>query len=179
MDGKLIGLVRDTIVREYGEGLWAALAHRNGDLEDAPSDSLACWLGRHSVPGLRDTYPSLFSRHDDLAAFIAGLGDTLPAAGDRAPTSRVALAFRSTLTPDGQIILRIEADRSICALIQGVIAGAAIHYGEAVAIHQLKSRRNGDNVCLLQIEVGEVAAVQQGDVDDLAPVGDLVAAGHA
>ena len=180
MDGKLIGLVRDTIVREYGEGLWAALAHRNGDIEDAPSDSLACWLGRHSVPGLRATYPSLFSRHDDLAAFIAGLGDTLPVAGDdHAPTSRVALAFRSTVTPDGQIILRIEADRSICALIQGVIAGAAIHYGEAVAIHQLKSRRNGDNVCLFQIEVGAVAVVHQGDADDLGAVGDLVAAAHA
>jgi len=173
MDGKLIGLVRDTLVREYGQGLWDALAHSNQDPGGSPSDSLACWLGRHSVPALRDTYPSLFSRHDDLAQFVGGLGDVLPVAGDRDRTSRVPLAFRSTTSPDGHIILRIEADCSICALIHGVIAGAAVHYDESVAIHQLKSRKAGDNVCLLQIEIGEAANVPAGDIDDVLAVGSV------
>ena len=171
MDGRLIGLVRNTLVREYGQGLWDALAHSGQGIEGAPSDALACWLGRHAVPGLRDTYPSLFSRHGDLAAFIRGLGDILPMAGDPDGASRVPLAFHSTTSPDGDIMLRVEADCSICALIQGVIAGAAIHYDEPVAIRQLKSRRVGDNVCLLQIEVGDAATTPEGDIEGLLAVG--------
>ena len=168
MDGKLIGLVRDTLIRQYGEGLWVALADRTAAPSEAPSDSLACWLGQHAVPALADTYPSLFSRHDDLTAFIRGLGDDIPVAGSREVDSAVRLAFRTTIGPDGQIFLRVEADCSICAVIQGVIAGAAVHYGETVAIHQIKSRRQGDNVCLLQIEVGDAAAAHLDSLDFLA-----------
>lgn len=170
MDGKLIGLVRDTLVRQYGEGMWEALTESPGG-DGAPSAALACWLGQHTVPALRETYPSLFSRHDSLAAFVAGLGDDLPVAGIR-DTGSVQLGFRSSPTPDGQILLRVEACCSICALIQGVIAGAAVHYDEQVRIDELKSRRRGDNVCLLQIEIGDPAS------DDL-DVFDFAAVGHA
>ena len=171
MDGKLIGLVRDTLVRQYGEDMWTALAARTPESEEAPSDSLACWLGQHTVPSLVDTYPSLFSRHDDLASFIRGLGDDLPMAGDRHADEGPPLSFRTTTSPDDQILLRIEGHCAICALIQGVIVGAAVHYEERVALRQLKSRRRGDNVCLLEIEIGEPS--------DMTDLFDFVAVGNA
>ncbi|MDX1578850.1 MAG: hypothetical protein R3266_10205, partial [Gemmatimonadota bacterium] len=153
MDGKLMGLVRDTVVGRFGEELWTSLSGPCAGLENAePSDALACWIGRESVPALRDAYPSLFDRHADLTSFVAGLGDDLPAvrtadAGGPHPT------FRHGFAPDGSILLRIEAPCSMCALIEGVIAGAAVHYGEPVLIGQLKSPRLGDNACVLQIEL--------------------------
>ncbi|MFV1988228.1 MAG: hypothetical protein ACC682_13165 [Gemmatimonadota bacterium] len=171
MDGKLIGLVRDALIREYGEGLWGALANRDLAGGEAPSDSLACWLGRHAVPALADTYPSLFERHDDLTSFISGLGDDLPVAGERS-TTPVPLSFRTSTGPDGQIFLRLEAACSVCAVIQGVIAGAAVHYGEPVTIQQIKSRRHGDNVCLLQIEIGDSASVPEIESFDFLAVGN-------
>ncbi|MDH3734364.1 MAG: heme NO-binding domain-containing protein [Gemmatimonadota bacterium] len=172
MDGKLIGLVRDTLVRQYGEDMWVALADQTPEAEGAPSDALACWLGQHTVPALLDIYPSLFSRHDDLASFIRGLGDDLPMVSDRDAADSTPLSFRTTISPDDQILLRIEAHCAICALIQGVIAGAAVHYDERVAIKQLKSRRHGDNVCLLEIEIGEPADVRDNDVLDFVAVGN-------
>lgn len=171
MDGKLIGLVRDTLIREYGEEMWGALADRDFSAPEAPSDSLACWLGQHAVPALADTYPSLFSRHTDLTAFVCGLGDELPVAGVR-EVAPVKVGFKTTSSPDGQIFLRVEADCSICAVIQGVIAGAALHYGEKVAIHQLKSRRSGDAVCLLQIDVGDQSSESELDAFDFLAVGN-------
>jgi hypothetical protein len=172
MDGKLIGLVRDTLIREYGDGMWGALAERDQSAPEAPSDSLACWLGQHAVSSLADTYPSLFARHASLTAFVCGLGDELPMAGVR-ETAPVPIGFKTTLSPDGQIFLRVEANCSICAVIQGVIAGAAVHYGEVVTIHQVKSRRSGDNVCLFQIDIGESA--EEPDIDTL----DFMAVGNA
>jgi hypothetical protein len=171
MDGMLIGLVRDALIRQYGEEIWDALAGRTPTADGAPSDSLACWLGQRTVPALRDTYPTLFSRHDDLASFVLGLGDELPVAGRRRPSS-VPMSFRSVESPDGEILLRIEADCSMCALIQGVIAGAAVHYGEPVSIHQIKSRRRGDNVCLLRVAVGETETSVESDLLELAVVGN-------
>jgi len=169
MDGMLIGLVRDALVRQYGEELWDALEGRGQSAEGAPSDSLACWLGRHAVPTLRETYPTLFSRHDSLRSFIRGLGDDLPVSRDRVAPS-VPMRFQAVDTPDGQILLRVEADCALCALIQGVIAGAAIHYDERVTIHQIKSRKRGDNVCLFEIEVGEPASSPETDAFDLLAV---------
>lgn len=156
MDGKLIGLMRDTLIRRYGESLWESLVTDAGSAEGGPSDSLACWLGRDAVPAMQESYPSLFARHADLESFIGGLGDELPAAGRREDGMRISL--RHARTPDGQILLRVEADCVVCALVQGVIAGAALHYGEPVSIEEIKSRKRGDNVCLLQISVGIPAA---------------------
>ncbi len=151
MDGKLIGLMKATLVRRYGEALWESLLT---DAEGVPSDSLACWLGRDAVPAMTESYPSLFARHPDLEGFIRGLGDDLPVAGSRDEREAAAVGFRYAVTPDGAILLRIEADCVLCALVQGVIAGAAIHYGERVSIRELKSPKRGDNACVLQITLG-------------------------
>ena len=153
MDGKLIGLMKATLVRRYGKALWDSLMRDATAADGAPSDSLACWLGRDAVPAMEESYPSLFARHADLESFIRGLGDELPAAGPRDDRG-TRVAFRYARTPDDQILLRVEADCVVCALVQGVIAGAAIHYGERVSIQEIKSRKRGDNVCVLQISVG-------------------------
>lgn len=157
MDGKLIGLMRDTLIRRYGGALWASLVGEAAGGEDGPSDSLACWLGRDAVPAMEERYPSLFSRHADLESFIRGLGDELPAAGVR-DEDPMRVAFRHARSPDGHILLRVEADCVVCALVQGVIAGAAVHYGEAISIEEIKSRKRGDNACVLQIAIGLPAA---------------------
>lgn len=175
MDGMLIGLVRDALIPQYGAEIWDALAGRTPAGESGPSDSLACWLGRRSVTALRDTYPTLFSRHEDLASFVRGLGDDLPVSGARRRPSSVPVRFRSVESPDGEILLRIEAGCSMCALIQGVIAGAAVHYDEPVSIHQIKSRKQGDNVCLLRIAVGEPEPATSTETSLL----ELVAVGNA
>lgn len=170
MDGKLIGLVRDTVIHRFGAELWDSLSGPCVPSESSePSDALACWVGRESVPALRDSYPSLFDRHDDLAGFIAGLGDDLPAARAAADDGP-SVNFRHGFSPDGTILLRIEAACSLCALIQGVIAGAAVHYGEPVLIGELKSPRRGDNVCVLQIELGHDAGTPDSRVPDIIAV---------
>jgi len=157
MDRKLIGLMRTTLIRRYGEALWNSLMQDDAAVDGGPSDSLACWLGRDVVPEMEETYPSLFARHADLESFIRGLGDELPVSG--IPDDGVLpVAFRHARSPDGQILLRVEADCVVCALVQGVIAGAAIHYGEQVSIEEIKSRKRGDNVCVLQMSVGIAAA---------------------
>jgi len=186
MPGMLLGLVRETLVKEYGQPMWDALiaagstrgpesvgAGKTGDGADLPSDALACWLARHSVPTLRDTYPSLFARHPDLESFVRAFGDELPAVVDRTGDPSSAGTFRYQDTPDGDLLVKIEAESPICALIEGLIAGAAVHYDEAVLIEELKCRKRGDNACLIRIAFGEepLAADLGPGADDMRVAG--------
>lgn len=182
----LLGLVRETLVKQYGQPLWDALVTAEetrlrdriegadvGPVADLPSDALVCWLARQSVSALRDTYPSLFGRHDDLADFVRSFGDELPVAADRGMTESRPARFTYHDTPDGDLLVRIEAESPICALIEGVIAGAALHYDERVTIEELKCRKRGDNACLIRIAFADDPLAA-----DLGPAGtDLQAAG--
>lgn len=182
----LLGLVRETLVKQYGQPLWDALVAAEETslcdriagaddmrVADLPSDSLVCWLARQSVSALRDTYPSLFGRHEDLASFVRSLGDELPVAADRAMARAGNARFTYHDTPDGDLLVRIEAESPICALMEGVIAGAALHYEEQVAIEELKCRKRGDNACLIRIAFADDPLAA-----DLGPAGtNLQAAG--
>lgn len=186
MQGMLLGLVRETLVKQYGQPLWDALIAaeemhvrdrtqnaEHGLVADLPSDALVCWLARQSVSTLRDTYPSLFGRHTDLASFVRALGDELPVAADRAEDGARVARFTYQGTPDGDLLVRIEAESPICALIEGVIAGAALYYDERVAIEELKCRKRGDNACVIRIAFADDPLAA-----DIGPVSaDLRAAG--
>lgn len=188
MQGMLLGLVRETLVKQYGRSMWDSLvaaeemgirdrmeSANDGPAADVPSDALVCWLARQSVSTLRDTYPSLFGRHADLAGFVRSMGDELPASADRAVDRSREAKFSYQSTPDGDLLVRIEAESPICALIEGVIAGAASHYGEQVVIEELKCRKHGDNACLIRI-----AFTEDPLAADVGPAGgDLRAAGGA
>lgn len=183
MDGRLLGLVREAVVRRYGHAMWDSLlaagdpdpgvASEGPSPKDVPSDSLICWLGRESVPALQETYPSLFARHRDLASFVHGLGDELPVAGERNDAEGVHAAFGFATVQDGDTLLRLEAPTPICSLIKGVIAGAAVHYGEQVEMDELKCRKRGDNHCILKIRFAGLRTAPSFGADE----GGLLAAG--
>jgi hypothetical protein len=188
MQGMLLGLVRETLVKQYGRPMWDSLVAaeqthiresveraEDGLMADLPSDALVCWLASQSISTLRDTYPSLFGRHTDLVSFVRSLGDELPVAADRASDRSRNTRFSYQDTPDGDLLVRIEAESPICALIEGVIAGAARYYDERVTIEELKCRKRGDNACLIRIAFADDPLAA-----DVGPSGaDLRAAGGA
>jgi hypothetical protein len=188
MQGMLLGLVRETLVKQYGRPMWDSLVAAEGThvhdgldaaddrvVADLPSDALVCWLARQSVSTLRDTYPSLFGRHSDLASFVRALGDELPVAADRGARRSQNARFSYRDAPDGDLLVRIEAESPICALIEGVIAGAARHFDERVSVEELKCRKRGDNACVIR-----VAFLDAPLAADVGPAGaDLRAAGGA
>lgn len=154
MNGKLLGLVRETLVRRYGDRIWEAVAGEGPRPEgDVASRALICWLGRQAVPGLSRSYPSLFERYGSLESFVRGLGDELPAVRVRPDERPVEASFGFGSAPDGSLLVRIEGETSICALVQGVIAGAAARYDEPATLQELKCRKRGDNACVLRVRV--------------------------
>lgn len=168
MRGTLFGLVREVLERQYGTGLWDSLlaaCELNGKANpfdgtasssagevarDLPSDALVCWFGRDVVPQLSKMYPSLFGRHDNLRSFVRSLGEGLPTAEASIEVDQVA-ALECRESFDGDALVTIRGPEPVCALVEGVIAGAADLYGEPVVVDELKCAKRGDACCVLQI----------------------------
>ncbi len=172
MTGVLFGLVRETIARQYGEEFWCSLLEagaRNGrcghaaeaedpggtPISDLPSDSLICWVGRQSVSSLARSYPSLFRRHESARSFVRSLNDGIPIGrilADGGPSPSPSLSFCDSM--DGDLLVTVDDPADVCALVKGVIAGAADQFSEELAVEELKCVRTGDNRCVLRVRFG-------------------------
>jgi predicted hydrocarbon binding protein len=184
MQGTLFGLVKETLEGEYGEGMWESLVaacERNGAWQiggddghrrtgeplpdDLPSDALICWLGRRAVPRLASAYPTLFRRHENLRSFIRAFGRGLPSAGVRVQVTSPAFSCFDAM--DGELIVAMNGPTRVCALAEGVIAGAADFYDEAVTVEELKCVHRGDNRCVLRVRFGQQATRPDWQPDGL------------
>lgn len=170
MSATMLDLVRNTVERRYGRLTWTALvgapaaegglasgeegdarASSNGSLgADAPSDALACWLGRQTVARLAQERPDLFRRHQGLRPFLLALHD--PTAGPALYNpERPSLSVDVHDAVDGQLLVSVDGDAACCALVEGLIAGAADRYGESACLALLKCRKRGDNRCVIRV----------------------------
>lgn len=167
MTGSVLDLVRTGVERRYGRTTWTALVGgperlvaRPGDrpdpdspaplVPDTPSEALACWLGRQAVALLARERPELFQGDRELRSFLFGLSGRT-AAGGPGEVETVPLAVEVRPAVDSDLLVRVDGDGACCALVEGLIAGGADHYGERARIELLKCRRRGDNRCVIRV----------------------------
>lgn len=167
MAGTMLDLLRKNVERRYGRTTWATLVggpeapaagravgrEPNGAesrANDAPSEALACWLGRQGVARVARDWPDLFDRHPDLRTFLTDLGGRTggPALHGDDELSLGVSVFEGV---DSDLFVRVEGEGSCCALVEGLIAGAAERYGERARLELLKCRHRGDNRCVIRV----------------------------
>lgn len=165
--GTMLDLVRTNVERRYGQTTWAALLGRlravegngasglgarrgQGTDANAPSDALACWLGRQAVARAARDWPDVFERNPDLRAFLLGLDGRTGGRGFSGG-DEVQLAVQVHHAVDRDLFVTVDGDGASCALIEGLIAGAAEHYGERIRLELLKCCKWGDNRCVIRV----------------------------
>jgi hypothetical protein len=112
--------------------------------------------GRRAIPVLANMHPQLFANSDSTRAFLLVLAggvviDTVKGV-IRWPAADAD--FRILPAPDGDFFLGYRSNRHPCALVEGLVEGAADYFREAVSIVQLKCTGRGDNRCLFWINFG-------------------------
>jgi len=183
MKGIVFNLLEEVVIRYHGEDAWDALLEGAGlggvytslgsypdddiyklvgiasqTLEMTPFDILR-WFGREAMPLLAARYPAYFSAHTTTRPFVLSVNNIIhPEVRKVYPGADVpTFGFRDE--PDGSLLMDYRSARRLCALAQGFIEGAAVHFGETVSFEHLQCMHKDDPSCVCRITFTGAEAV--------------------
>ena len=175
MKGIVFNLLQEVVSAEHGEDTWDSLldaAELDGSYTslgsypdeelgrlvvaasealNVPADDVVRWFGRQTMPLFVDRYPTLFVKHQNSRSLLLGLNDVIhPEVKKLYPGADTPEFAYDTSSPQ-TLVMEYRSQRRLCAFAEGLIHGAADHYGETVDIARPKCIKHGDDVCLLAI----------------------------
>jgi hypothetical protein len=173
MKGIVFNLLQKSVSEQYGEATWDALldaAELDGaytalgtyddsealKLVGAASNALSVgpddvlrWFGKSALPLLAATYPTFFEGHDSTRSFLLTLNEIIhPEVRKLYPGADVPTFDFDTTDPDG-LSIGYHSARKFCSFAEGLIEGAAEHFGQKVSIAQTSCMLRGDPSCLI------------------------------
>ena len=175
MKGIVFNLLQNVVQDEYGEDTWDSLLEGAG-LDGAytslgnysdrdlgtlvagaskalglPPEAVVRWFGVKALPLLAKSYPPFFDPHHSARSFLLTLNDVIhPEVRKIYPGAQVPV-FGFDTSSDSVLVMEYRSARRLCALAEGFIEGAAIHYGEDVSIQQSRCMNRGDEACVFRL----------------------------
>jgi hypothetical protein len=173
--GIVFNLLEEVVCRDYGDDAWDkvldaagvdgaytslggypdadlfALVGAASSALDKPPDQIVRWFGREALPLLASNYPQFFETHASARPFILTLNDIIhPEVRKLYPGADVPV-FDFDTTSDEVLLMGYTSARHLCSFAEGLVEGAADHYGEKASIEQSKCLKRGDSKCVLEI----------------------------
>jgi hypothetical protein len=178
MKGVLFNVAEEAVTDLFGEEMWDLLLADAGldgvytSLGDYPAEQLVALVGAaRARTGLsvdevlrslgRAGFSGLVGRSPELVEPYYGVVE-LASALDAIIHPEVLKLYPAAVTPRfsvrsvgaGRIELDYESDRGLCVLAEGLLLGAADHYGQPATVSQAACRHRGDPTCTLVVNVG-------------------------
>lgn len=175
MKGVIFNLFEQVVCRDFGDETWDTLLDRAdvsgaytsvgsypheelvalvgaaSELTGRPADDLVRWFGRESLPLLYERYPAFFDGHGTTRSFLLTLNDVIHPEVRKLFPGAYAPTFDVGADGDQNVVsLSYESHRGLCLFAEGLIEGAATHFGETASIDQPECARRGDPRCLLR-----------------------------
>ncbi|MBX7433099.1 heme NO-binding domain-containing protein [Mycobacterium sp. Y57] len=174
MKGVLFNAVEEAVTREWGEEMWddllvssglegaytvlgnypdaelVALADSAADRLNTSVDDVLRTLGRLTFKPLMTRYTSSVEVPTSLREFLPNVNDVIhPQVLKLYPGASVP---RFALRENGDDLeLDYLSVRRMCTLAEGLVLGAADHYGENVVVDQPCCKHRGDSRCTIRI----------------------------
>jgi hypothetical protein len=172
--GIVINLLEEAVRHQYGEASWdaildeagvdgaytslgsyadeefrALLAASSRILKQEPGELLT-WFGRQAIVPLSERYPRLFA-HPSTRSFLLSLNNIIhPEVRKLYPGADVP-HFDYLPSSDDRLLMKYASKRRMCAFAEGLIEGAAEHFGERVSVQQEACMLKGDPHCLIVV----------------------------
>ena len=175
MKGIIFNVYEQLVTRDRGEDAWDRLldetglegaytslgSYPDGDLVklieaaskawDLPADEVVRWLGREALPVFAKRYPEFFEPHETTLGFLLTLNGIIhPEVRKLYPGADVPMFDHSVLS-QRFLTMGYKSERKLCMFGEGLIEGAAAHFGEEVSIEQPSCMNRGDSRCVLEI----------------------------
>lgn len=175
MKGIVFNLLEAIVTRDHGADTWDALLDSTGlegvytslgSYPDAelmaivaaassatgqPPADIVRWFGREALPLLVEKYPAFFTKHRQTRPFLLSLNDIIhPEVRKLYPGAETPEFEFDSSSPD-VLVMGYQSPRRLCAFAEGLIDGAAAHFGEAVTMAHPKCMHRGDPGCRLEL----------------------------
>jgi len=112
-------------------------------------------VGRHALLGLAERYPHFFAPHIRTRDMLLTLNDVIhPEVRKLHPSSRPPDFVYTSTDPD-DFVMGYSSGRHLCFLAEGMITGAAEHYGEGVTVSQSACMHDGADQCVIHCTFDE------------------------
>jgi hypothetical protein len=181
MKGIVFNVLEHVVVEEHGEDTWDALLDRTGldgaytSLANYPDQDLLrlvgaassmleidpqhviSWFGRRALPVFAGRYPELFAAHGDARAFMLTLNQVIHPEVRKLLPGAIVPDFDFDASDPHELRMAYQSPRMLCSFAEGLITGAADHYGQGVDIRQPECMHRGDDRCLLAIRFSQDA----------------------
>lgn len=175
MKGIIFNLLEEVVSQEYGENTWDALLDASGldgsytslgNYDDAqllklvaaaseatgkPPTEIVRWFGAKAIPMLAVKYPHFFQKHPDTRSFLLTLNSIIHPEVRKVYPGADVPDFDFDAPSADTLVMVYHSKRKLCALAEGLIDGAATHFGERAIIKQPLCMLRGDECCRLQI----------------------------
>jgi hypothetical protein len=176
MKGIVFNMLEEIVVREHGEETWEQLLDAAGvegaytslgNYPDAdlvalvgaasaalslPADDVVRWYGRHALPLLAERYPGFFEPHADARSFVLTLNEIIHPEVRKLYPGADTPDFAFDASDPDRLVMDYRSARRLCAFAEGLLQGAADHFGQTVAIEQPECMHRGDERCLIAID---------------------------
>jgi hypothetical protein len=167
----VFNLLEEILTRRFGEAFWddlldesaidgaytslgnyphqqfvTLLAGAAGPLGLSTDDAIR-WFGREAMPLLAQRFPGFFAPHREARSFVLTLNEIIhPEVRKLYPGADIPVFDFDTRSLDS-LVLGYRSTRGLCLFAEGLIEGAAAHYGQSVEITQRTCTRRGDQRC--------------------------------
>lgn len=118
---------------------------------DTPANDLVFAFGEHLLGRFAEIHPEFFENLS-IKEFLKSVHDVIHVEVKKLHPDAVLPHFDYEDSGGNELVMLYRSPRGLCALAEGLIEGAAKHYGEAVLLAHPICMHHGSDHCRLQLE---------------------------
>lgn len=179
MKGVVFNLLNDMVERKYGLEAWDALLSSTGldgiyvatesypdaelyalvgaasEMTSIDAADLVREFGRHMIPSFVRQYPVFFRDGMRLKDFLLTIDQVVHVEVSKLFPDAGLPEFRYSDDAPDQLVMLYRSPRKLCGLAEGLIDGAASHFGEQYSLDHQVCMHHGDDHCELRLKFHE------------------------
>ena len=125
------------------------LSQRN----NIPASDLVFAFGQFMFPAFYKRYPQLIDGHANMLDFLESLDSVIHVEVVKLYPGAITPGFEPDRRSQDQLFLKYESDRNLCRLAEGLIDGAASHFGHDYTIAHEPCAHHGADHCGLMVSL--------------------------
>jgi len=140
------------ISRDYPDEMTLALVKAAAEVADLPIGTVMIEYGKFMVPNtLKEHYPAYFELAGSTPREFLLNMDRVHRHVTKSISRSAPPQFAHDELPDGRLLMHYDSERGLCAVLQGLILGVGILFGQELEVRQTACMHRGDPRCTMEV----------------------------